>query len=51
MHSVDPWTVIFRALEARGVVLHAADEGAGEKDLSEFCAGVEGVGAEVGVYF
>ena len=47
MRGVDPWAVG----GCGGGIGEAADEGAGEEDLGEFGAGVEGVGAEVGVDF
>lgn len=51
MRCIDPRTVIFRALEAWLVVQDAADQGAHEEDLRKLGPGVEGLGADVGVYF
>ncbi len=51
MYSVDPWSVVFCALEAWLVVFHAAYERAHEEDLGEFAAGVETVWADVCVDF
>lgn len=49
MCCVDPWPVIFWALEARFVVDHAAYEGTHEENLGELAARVQRVGSEIGV--
>lgn len=51
MCSIDPRPVVFRALESRLIVLHAPYKGTHEQYLCELSAGVEAVGAEIGVDF
>ena len=51
MHGVDPGPIVLWRLEARFVAVHAPDQSAHEEDLGELGAGVEGVGADVGVDF
>ena len=51
VHGVDPGPVVLWRLEPGFVALHPADEDAGEEDLGELGAGVEGVWAHVGVDF
>lgn len=49
MDRIDKRALVFGALKAGLVVLHAANDCAGEEDLGKFGACIEGVWADVGV--
>ena len=51
MHGINPRTVPLRALKPRFIILHSTHERSGEEDLRELSPRVEGVGADIGVYF
>ena len=51
MYGTDPRPTVFGALEARLVIHHATHDGSREEDLCELSAGIEGIGANVGIYF